>query len=163
MSFFEHAHRCCLNSTCLKTQTGAVIVKDGRIISRGWNLCAPEGVCHGEKVCECPRMKVKTGTGYELCRPVHAEVMACLNIRPDRKQGELALFASHLKPAAEEILSAFTDAEKTLLSGSVLYLAGHYWACEACRRFATLLGVEILVDPLSVDKIEDRYRKEGII
>ena len=106
--FFAIARECSQGSTCLKTKTGAIIIKNGQNISSGCNLCAPKGHNHGDSVSECPRMAIKTGTGYELCRPIHAEVMSCLNIRQNRNPEELAQFASHLEPTREQIINAFT-------------------------------------------------------
>lgn len=161
--FFEIARQRSQGSTCLKTKTGAVIIKEGSMVSSGCNQCAPEGHVYGDPVSDCPRMSIKTGTGYELCRPIHAEVMACLNVRQNRTPKELAQFASHLQPTREEVLKAFTPEEKELLSGATLYLVGHYWACEGCRRFAETVGItDIQFDKLTGKETEDRYKTSKI-
>lgn len=163
--FFFEASEVSKNSTCVKTKTGAVIVKDGEIISRGFNLCAPDGVKYGENVSECPRMKIKTGANYELCSPIHAEVMAALNVRQGRAQEELAKFAGHLVPEEQEILAAFSPEELGKLNGAMLYLVGHYWACDSCVRFLGAVGIpkkNIMFDPITGNETKDRYAKGGI-
>ncbi|QQG45737.1 MAG: hypothetical protein HYW89_02470 [Candidatus Sungiibacteriota bacterium] len=161
--FFEMARQRSQDSTCLKTKTGVVIIKNGQKVSSGCNLCAPEGHIHGDVVSDCPRMSTKTGTGYELCKPIHAEVMACLNIRPNRTPKELAQFASHINPAREAILRAFTPDERKRLAGATLYLVGHYWACEGCRKFAEAVGItDIQFDELTGKETEDRYKATKI-
>jgi dCMP deaminase len=64
-------------STCLKKKFGCVIVKDGRIISMGYN-----GTLPGAKNCavkeDCPRWDVPQGTRYELADCSHAEENAIL-------------------------------------------------------------------------------------
>ena len=160
---FSEARSSRTNSTCLKTQTGAIIVKNGALISRGANLCAPDGQTHGQAVFSCPRMAIKTGAGYELCRPIHAEVMACLNVRNERTQEELARFASHLEPSTEEILTAFRPEELSRLAGATLYLVGHYWACEGCKRLTKTLGIsEIKFDPITGEETKSRYETGGL-
>jgi len=104
-------------STCLKLNTGVIIVNNGKIVGSGWNMCSPgEGFCHGEKVAECARMNLPSGQGYELCKPIHAEVAA--------------------------VLSAGVENCK----GGVLYLSGHYyacWNCESIVRFAGIAEIKI--------------------
>jgi len=163
--FFREARAVSRYSTCVKTKTGAVIVKNGEIISRGFNLCAPEGVIYGQSVSECPRMKIKTGANYELCSPVHAEVMAALNVRRGCSPEELAKFAGHLTIEKRQILSAFSAGELKKLNGATLYLVGHYWACDGCLRFLDTVGIlkeNVKFDPITGSETKDRYESGGI-
>ncbi len=60
-------------STCLRRQVGAVIVRDRRIVSTGYNG-APSGVPHCEEVgCLRQQLGVPSGERHELCRAIHAE------------------------------------------------------------------------------------------
>jgi dCMP deaminase len=60
-------------STCLRRQIGALIVKDKRILSTGYNG-APSGVRHCEEAgCLRDKMKIPSGERHELCRGLHAE------------------------------------------------------------------------------------------
>ncbi|MDX9820079.1 MAG: cytidine/deoxycytidylate deaminase family protein [Desulfococcus multivorans] len=65
-------------STCLRRAVGAVIVKDKRILSTGYNG-APSGIRHcGEVGCLRETMKVASGQRHELCRGIHAEQNAII-------------------------------------------------------------------------------------
>lgn len=60
-------------STCLRRKVGAVVVKDKRILSTGYNG-APSGCKHcGEMGCLREAMDVPSGQRHELCRGSHAE------------------------------------------------------------------------------------------
>lgn len=63
-------------STCLRRKVGAVIVKDRRIISTGYNG-APRGVPHcSEAGCLREKLGIPSGERHEICRGSHAEVNA---------------------------------------------------------------------------------------
>ncbi|MFH1093226.1 MAG: cytidine/deoxycytidylate deaminase family protein [Candidatus Omnitrophota bacterium] len=65
-------------STCLRRQVGAVIVKDKRILTTGYNG-APSGLDHCDKTgCLREKMNVPSGQRHELCRALHAEMNAIL-------------------------------------------------------------------------------------
>lgn len=155
---FEAARFYLSLSTCLKTKTAATICKEGKIIAAGWNLCAPGQASYGDTLFECPRMQIKTGGEYQLCKPVHAEVMACLNVRPQRAPEELAPFAGHLAPAIEQVLAAFSATELALFSGATMYLVGHYWACDNCVRFSKIVGIaDIRFDKITGEATKSLY------
>ncbi|MBN2220917.1 MAG: cytidine/deoxycytidylate deaminase family protein [Vallitaleaceae bacterium] len=60
-------------STCLRRQVGAIIVKDHRILSTGYNG-APSGCKHCAEIgCLRESMKIPSGERHELCRASHAE------------------------------------------------------------------------------------------
>lgn len=99
-------------STCLKIQTGVVIVNRGQVVGQGVNLCSPRGFKHGRKVDRCLRLKVPSGTAYELCQSIHAEVVAVASANPNN------------------------------LKGATLYLSGHYYPCWHCESLARLMGVK---------------------
>ncbi|MGI6359375.1 MAG: deoxycytidylate deaminase [Bacillota bacterium] len=65
-------------STCLRRQVGAIIVKDRRIISTGYNG-APRGLKHCQEVgCLREQQQVASGQRHELCRALHAEQNAII-------------------------------------------------------------------------------------
>lgn len=60
-------------STCLRRQVGAIIVKDKRIVSTGYNG-APKDCKHCEEVgCLRNELNIPSGERHELCRAIHAE------------------------------------------------------------------------------------------
>lgn len=65
-------------STCLRRHVGAVVVKDRRILTTGYNG-APSGLAHCEDVgCLREKMNVPPGERHELCRGIHAEQNAII-------------------------------------------------------------------------------------
>jgi dCMP deaminase len=65
-------------STCLRRSVGAVIVKDKRVLSTGYNG-APSGIAHCEETgCLRQRLDVPSGERHELCRGIHAEQNAII-------------------------------------------------------------------------------------
>lgn len=66
-------------STCLRREVGAVIVKDNRIITTGYNG-APSGLKHCTEMggCERERLGIPSGQRHELCRALHAEQNAII-------------------------------------------------------------------------------------
>lgn len=60
-------------STCLRRQVGAMVVKDKRILTSGYNG-APKGCRHCEEIgCLRETLKIPSGERHELCRASHAE------------------------------------------------------------------------------------------
>lgn len=101
--FMREATKLLSDSGCAKQATGAVVVKNRKIVGRGANA--------GKRVDICPRVTANypTGTGYELCRSVCEQV------------GHAEVVAIH------DALSHGED-----LRGASLYLDGHWWACKPC-------------------------------
>ena len=77
--FMEIAEIVKTRSTCLRRQVGAVIVKDNRIITTGYNG-APSGLRHCTDIggCERERLHIPSGQRHELCRALHAEQNAII-------------------------------------------------------------------------------------
>ena len=65
-------------STCLRRAVGAVLVKDKRILSTGYNG-APAHLKHCLEVgCLREQMGIESGKMHELCRGIHAEQNAII-------------------------------------------------------------------------------------
>lgn len=76
--FMEIAQVVAKRSTCVRIHVGAVIVKDGRILSTGYNG-APHGFAHCIDIgCIREKENIAHGTRHELCRAVHAEQNAII-------------------------------------------------------------------------------------
>jgi len=76
--FMSMAELVSSRSTCLRRQVGAVIVKEKRVLSTGYNG-APKGIKHCAEVgCIRQQNNVESGTRHELCRGVHAEQNAVI-------------------------------------------------------------------------------------
>lgn len=61
-------------SRCVKSQRGAVLVKNGRIIGRGHNKITVPGLCN-----PCIRERICDNSHVELCAAIHAEQMAIID------------------------------------------------------------------------------------
>ena len=71
--FMGIARLAATRSTCLRRQVGAVIVKDKRILTTGYNG-APAGLPHCLDIgCLRDELKIPSGERHELCRATHAE------------------------------------------------------------------------------------------
>ena len=76
--FMRMAELVATRSTCLRRKVGAVIVKEKRVLTTGYNG-APRGIRHCEEVgCIRQQNNIESGTRHELCRGVHAEQNAVI-------------------------------------------------------------------------------------
>ena len=76
--FMKITHLVAERSTCLRRKVGAVIVKDKKIISTGYNG-SPKGLAHCLQIgCLRDSMGVPSGERHELCRGAHAEQNAII-------------------------------------------------------------------------------------
>ena len=74
--FLKIAREVAERSTCLRRKVGAVLVRDRRILTTGYNG-APRGIAHCEEVgCLREKLGVPSGERHELCRGLHAEMNA---------------------------------------------------------------------------------------
>jgi len=76
--FMRMAYLAASRSTCTRRKVGAVIVKDHRIISTGYNG-PPSGSVHCD-ITGCIRedLNINSGERHELCRGLHAEQNAII-------------------------------------------------------------------------------------
>ena len=97
-------------STCLRRKVGAVIVKEKRVLTTGYNG-APKGIRHCAEV-GCVRLEqnIESGTRHELCRGVHAEQNAVI---------QAAYFGVSIKDAA-----VYTTNFPCVLCAKILLNAG---------------------------------------
>lgn len=65
-------------STCLRRQTGAVIVKDKRILATGYNGAPTELEHCLDRGCLREQLQIPSGEHHELCRGLHAEQNAII-------------------------------------------------------------------------------------
>jgi dCMP deaminase len=76
--FMEITHMVATRSTCLRRHVGAVIVKDNRILTTGYNG-VPRKLAHCSEVgCLRDKLKIPSGQRQELCRGIHAEQNAII-------------------------------------------------------------------------------------
>ena len=76
--FMDLARLVASRSTCLRRRVGALIVKENRILSTGYNG-TPTGIRHClERGCLRDELKIPSGQRHELCRGLHAEQNAII-------------------------------------------------------------------------------------
>jgi dCMP deaminase len=76
--FMKIADDVSTRSTCIRRMVGAIIVKEKRILSTGYNG-APTNVSHcTEETCLRTKYNVPSGERHELCRGLHAEQNAII-------------------------------------------------------------------------------------
>lgn len=124
-------------ANCAGNRVGAIIVKNNRVISTGYNG-VPEGMPNclegGCLRCSNPNGQFATGTGYDLCICVHAEQNALLSAARFGIAVEGATLYTTMQPCfgcAKELVQAHV--------ANVVYL--HPWV------------------PTDVDPVMDRKKK----
>lgn len=82
------------DSTCLRRQYGAVIVKDNRVVSTGYNGAA-SGCTECTNIGTCFRIKnnIPHGKEYESCQSVHAEMNAIIQAGYERTNDAILFLA----------------------------------------------------------------------
>lgn len=118
-------------STCLRRQVGAVIVKDKRLLTSGYNG-APRGLAHCAEVgCLRDAYHVPSGQRHELCRGMHAE------------QNAIVQAALH----------------GVAIEGATLYCT--HQPCSACTKMIINAGITRVVyqhsypDPLAIQLMDE--------
>jgi dCMP deaminase len=76
--FMSIAELVAQRATCIRRQVGAVLVRDKRIITTGYNG-VPTGISHCLDVgCLREKQNIPSGERHELCRGLHAEQNAII-------------------------------------------------------------------------------------
>ena len=108
-------------STCSRSHSGALIVRNDEIVSTGYNG-APRGRsnCIDLGYCIRERLGIPAGERYELCRSVHAEANAIISAsRRDMAGGTIYLVGRNA--ATGELLN---DATSCLMCRRMIINAG---------------------------------------
>lgn len=92
MAYFELAAEQAKKSFCSKSQRGAVLVKNGEVIGRGYIVPTDFDLCN-----PCIRENIKDNSRQELCSAIHAEQMAILNALQIGKESLAGSLMFHVK------------------------------------------------------------------
>ena len=130
--FLEITRLVASRSTCLRRQVGALVVKEKRILSTGYNG-APRGLPHCLDVgCLREHYRIPPGERHELCRGIHAEQNA--------------------------IIQAATSGVS--IEGGILYSTHH--PCSLCIKMILNAGiVKIYYEEGYPDELAKALAKEG--
>jgi dCMP deaminase len=121
-------------STCLRRSVGAIIVKDKRILSTGYNG-APVNITHcTEETCLRTKYNVPSGERHELCRGLHAEQNAII---------QAALHGVSIK-------------------GATIYIT--HQPCSICTKMLINSGIKTIICKLPYNDhfAEDMIKESGI-
>ena len=80
--FMDMAELVAKRSTCLRRNVGAVVVQDRRIVATGYNG-APKGIPHCNEIeggCLREQLGIPSGERHEMCRALHAEQNAIIQV-----------------------------------------------------------------------------------
>lgn len=95
--FMRICHVVATRSTCLRRQVGAVLVKDRRLLTTGYNG-PPQGMAHCEELGGCFREQqgIPSGQRQELCRALHAEQNAIIQaaVHGVSLEGEITCYST---------------------------------------------------------------------
>ncbi len=131
--YIEIAKAVSLRSTCLKKHYGAVVVREGEILSTGYNN-PPRGEAHCSVCTKCVRGK--TFSTYIDCPAVHAEMNALLSAARKDMIG------------ADLYLAGFD-----VSSGEPIECEA--WPCEICLRLIKNAGIERIINNKGVIYLRD--------
>lgn len=112
--------------TCLRRNYGAVIVNHDQVISTGYTG-SPRDTKHCSEMGQCPRqrMNIPSGTRYDICRSVHAEMNAIISA-----------------PRMEMIGATIYVAGRDATDGHKLVEDQMGWPCNWCQRLILNAGIE---------------------
>ncbi len=132
--FLEVAGLVSKRATCLRRRVGAVLVKDKKILSTGYNG-APSGLEHCFEIgCLRKKLNIPSGQRHELCRGLHAEQNVLL---------QAALYGVSTK-------------------GSTLYITNQ--PCVICAKMLINAGIkEIVISDGYPDSLARDFRKQAKI
>jgi len=112
--FMGLAKQAAIRSNCIRAQVGAVVVdSNNKIKSTGYNG-TPSGVESCMEKGSCYRLdnNIPSGTMYETCRSIHAE------------------------------MNAIIQAGEGLCRDGAIYVYGHNQVCIMCKRFIIQAGIK---------------------
>ena len=123
-------------STCLRRQLGAVIVKDKRILSTGYNG-VPSGLAHCLDVgCLRQQQGIPSGERFELCRGLHAEQNAIIQAAYHGVSIQGAIIYSQAQPCV-------TCAKMIINSGITKIIYEQEYPDALSRQLLEEAGVEM--------------------
>ncbi len=135
--FVKIAQEVATRSTCVRRHVGAVIVKDKRILSTGYNG-APAGFPHCDETgCLRAELGIPSGERQEICRGLHAEQNAIIQAALHGIQVAGAdIYTTH-QPC-------ITCAKMIINAGIRRVVAANSYPDELARSFIQQAGIELV-------------------
>ena len=138
-------------ASCLRRQYGAIIVKNAKIVSTGYNG-APRGVkdCLEMGVCKREELNIPSGERYELCRSVHAEANAIINASKEEMEGATIYIAGIDAKTGDEC-----HGNPCMMCARMIKNAGITYAVFLDAESAKIFGTKAVYQ-----KVEAKYLSE---
>lgn len=133
-------------STCLRHNVGAVIVKDKRILTTGYNGAAKGISDCTERGCLRDELGIKSGTRHEICRAIHAEQNAII---------QAGVYGTNIRNATMYCTHTpcMICAKMIVNAGIKEIVSYHDYTDEEARDFLKEAGVELRKIQRPSDKI----------
>lgn len=143
--FLSLAEQVATRATCSRRKVGAIVVRDRRIVSTGYNG-GPSGMPH----CDdggCPRATSDTpmGSAYDSCIAIHAEANALLFCGP-QERAAASVYCTDLPCFGCAKLLANSGVAEVVAAG------GRYDGWERVRDFLRAAGVRVRLLPDDSDQ-----------
>ena len=136
--FMRIARQVATRSTCLRRHVGAVVVKDKRILSTGYNG-APSGLPHcDETSCLRDKLGIPSGQRQEICRGLHAEQNAII---------QAALHGVSIRGSDIYVTHqpCITCAKMIINAGIIRVVCAHSYPDDLARVFLNEAGIELQI------------------
>ena len=136
--FMLIAYQVATRSTCIRRKVGALLVRDRRILTTGYNG-PPTGLPHCIDVgCLRDRLGVPAGQRHELCRGLHAEQNALI---------QAAIYGVSVKGATLYCTHypCSLCAKMLINAGVVKVVVAEEYPDELARQFFAEAGIEVAV------------------
>ena len=143
--FLSLATQTATRATCSRRRVGAVVVRDRRIVSTGYNG-GPSGMPHCDEG-GCPRAASESpmGAGYDSCIAIHAEANALLFCGPQERAGA-SVYCTDLPCFGCAKLLANSGVAEVVAAG------GLYEGWQDVRDFLRTAGVRVRLLPDTSDQ-----------
>jgi len=132
------AYQVATRSTCIRRKVGALLVRDKRILTTGYNG-PPSGLPHCTDVgCLRDKLGVPAGQRHELCRGLHAEQNALI---------QAAIYGVSVKGATLYCTHypCSLCAKMLINAGVVKVVVAEEYPDELARQFFAEAGIEVEV------------------
>jgi len=149
--FLKRAAELALQSGCIRGKRGAVIVKDGQIVSEAFNMVYPTNDFCQKNGCLRDKLKLGLGQNAEICRSIHAEIHAITIAAKEGKSVAGAIAFITCMPCMNCAKFVFASGIK-----EVYFLDNH--ADLTGMKFLHNMGVKCERVELKGDKPEERLR-----
>ncbi len=136
--FMSIAYQVATRSTCIRRKVGALLVRDKRILTTGYNG-PPSGLPHCTDVgCLRDKLGVPAGQRHELCRGLHAEQNALI---------QAAIYGVSVKGATLYCTHypCSLCAKMLINAGVVKVVVAEEYPDELARQFFAEAGIEVEV------------------